>query len=180
MQKLAHHTIICFDPARQKIPVRLSNQQKRRPISLPRHLPRLRSDPKEHQVSTRPRVYITSASVTTTTVPIIMSSFLLNPYDATLNLVDKDDRKLFKEGSKGLKDKHIFDSKKVNYGNFVKLIESELNATRTMDALEVCTKWDTRATTVEEKRTPLEDNTVNIFKSNKTTSDEVKAHCNLV
>ena len=53
-----------------------------------------------------------------------MASFLLNPYDITLNLADKDDWKLFKEGSKGLKDKDIFDSKNVSYGNFVKLIES--------------------------------------------------------
>ena len=113
-------------------------------------------------------------------MPIIISSFLFNSYDATLNLADKDNRKLFKEGNKGLRDKDIFDGKKVNYGNFVKLIEIVLNATRTMDALEVCTKWDTKAATVEEKRILLEDNTVNIFKSNKATSDEVKAHCNLV
>ena len=109
-----------------------------------------------------------------------MSTFLLNPYDATLNLADKDDRKLFQEGSKGLKDKDIFDGKKVNYGNFVKLIERELNATRTMEALEICTEWNKGATTAEGKRIPLKDNTVNIFKSNKATSDEVKAHCNLV
>ena len=44
-----------------------------------------------------------------------------------------------------------------------------------MEALGVFTEWDTRSATVEGKRIPLGDNTVNIFKSSKETSDEVKA-----
>ena len=52
-----------------------------------------------------------------------MSVFLLNPYDATLDLADKDNRKLFQEGYKGLKESNIFGRKKPDYGNFVKLIE---------------------------------------------------------
>ena len=104
----------------------------------------------------------------------------MNPYDATLNLADKDDRKLSQEGCNGLKYKDLFDGKKQNYGKFVMLIERKLNATRTMDALEIYNKWNTTATRSEGKRIPLEDNIVNIFKSNKSTSDEVRAHCNLV
>ena len=66
-----------------------------------------------------------------------MSKFLLNPYDAVLDLADKDDMKLFQEGCKGLQKEDIFDGKKQNYSNFVKLIERDFTSTRTMEALEV-------------------------------------------
>ena len=79
-------------------------------------------------------------------------AFLLNPYDATLNLADKDDRKLFQEGCKGLKENDIFDGRKQNYGNFVKLLEGYLNNTRTMDTFETCTEWDTKVSSATEKK----------------------------
>ena len=60
------------------------------------------------------------ASPTVTTM-----AFLLNPYDAELDLSNKEDRKLFTEGCKGVKEKDIFDGKKQNYSTFVKLIENE-------------------------------------------------------
>ena len=109
-----------------------------------------------------------------------MSSFLLNPYDATLNLADKDDRKLFQEGCKGLKDKDIFDGKKPNYGNFVKLIEPGLTSTRTMPALEISTAWDSNSSSTEAKRIPDANGIIDIFKSNKATTEEIQHHCNLV
>ena len=109
-----------------------------------------------------------------------MSSFLLNPYDATLNLADKDDRKIFQEGCKGLKDKEIFDGKKLNYGNFVKLIEPGLTSTRTMTALEISTAWDSNGSSTEAKRIPDANGIIDIFKSNKATPEEIKHHCGLV
>ena len=39
-------------------------------------------------------------------------TFVLNLYDAVLNLADKDNRKLFRDGCKGVKAKDIFDGKK--------------------------------------------------------------------
>jgi len=69
-----------------------------------------------------------------------MSAFLLNPYDATLDLADKDERKLFQEGCKGLKESDIFGGKKTDYGNFVKLFERDMNRNRTMKALKVVTE----------------------------------------
>ena len=68
---------------------------------------------------------------------------MLNPYDVILNLGNKDDRKLFTDGCNSLKAEDLYDGKKQNYGNFVKIIEGELNATRTMEALEVNTMWNT-------------------------------------
>ena len=109
-----------------------------------------------------------------------MASFLSNPYDVTLNLADKDDGKLFQEGCKGLKNKDIFDGKKQNYGNFVKLIQRELNTTRTMAALEVSTKWDSKDSSTEAKRIPTSDGIINIFKLNKATFEVIKEHCNCV
>ena len=56
-----------------------------------------------------------------------MTTFLLNPYDADLDLSDKDDRKLFQEGSKGIKSTNkdeciLFDGKKANFNKFSKII----------------------------------------------------------
>ena len=82
-------------------------------------------------------------------------TFLLNPYDATLDLTDKDDRNLYQEGCKGLKDKDTFNGKKENYSSFVKLIERDFNGNRTMEALKVCTAWNSQASDSKDKRIPL-------------------------
>jgi hypothetical protein len=39
-------------------------------------------------------------------------AFLINPYDADISLVDKDYRKLFKDGCSGLKEEDLFDGKR--------------------------------------------------------------------
>ena len=97
-----------------------------------------------------------------------------------MDLSNKDYRKLFQEGCKGLKEKYIFDRKKQNYSNFVKLIERDLTSTRTMDVLESSTTWDNHAGTVEAKRIPEANGIVDIFKSNKATREEIIDHCDLV
>ena len=109
-----------------------------------------------------------------------MSSFILNPDDATLDLADKDDRKLFQEGSKELQEKDIFDDKKDSYGNFVKLIERKINSTRIMEALEVCIAWGKGAETAEGERIPEKDGIVNIFKSIKVSSDTIVKHYDVI
>lgn len=70
---------------------------------------------------------------------------LLNPYDAILDLANKDDCKLYQEGYKGLKDKEIFNGKKENYSSFDKFIERDFNGTRTMEAFNICTAWNSQA-----------------------------------
>ena len=109
-----------------------------------------------------------------------MTTFILNPYDAVLNLGDKDDRKLFTEGCDGLKKEDYFDGKKQNYGNFAKLLEGELHDTRTMEALQIHTRWQDGGDADAAKRVPLTEGEIDIFKSNKATKEEVLRHCNLV
>ena len=64
-------------------------------------------------------------------------AFILNPYDATLNLADRDGQKLIENGYKGLKAEYTFDGQKENYTEFVILIEEYLENTRVMCAFEV-------------------------------------------
>ena len=71
-----------------------------------------------------------------------MATFILNPYDVPLVLSDKEDRKLFTEASKGLKEKDMFNGKRENYGNFVKLIEKDFENTRIMESLEIAVFWN--------------------------------------
>ena len=57
-----------------------------------------------------------------------------------MNLVDKDDRKLFKDDGAGLKDENLL-GKKENYLNFAKLMENELESKRFMECLKILTEW---------------------------------------
>lgn len=84
------------------------------------------------------------------------------------------------EGCKGLKEADIFDGKKQNYGNFVKLVERGLNCIRTMKTLKIATEWDTGGSTDEANMIPTQEGMVDIFKSNEATSEEIKKHCDLV
>ena len=79
-------------------------------------------------------------------------AFILNPYNADLNLADIEDGKLFTEGCKGVSDKEFFNGKKQYYGTFVKLIKCDLNARRTMAALKTSTKWTAGGATGAAKR----------------------------
>ena len=105
---------------------------------------------------------------------------MLNPYDADLDLTDKEDRKLFTEGCKGVSDKDIFDGRKQNYSNFVKLIEGDLNARRTMGALKINTMWATGGATDNTKRIPLPEGQIDLFESNKATKEEIEEYIKLV
>lgn len=103
-----------------------------------------------------------------------MTSFLLNPYEADLDLSNKEDRKLFLDACKGLAEDDKFDGKRENFGNFTKLLEQQLNATRVMEAMEVNTRW------TPGTRAPEATGLINIFKSNQATREQVEYHCNLV
>ena len=109
-----------------------------------------------------------------------MTRFLLNPYDAPLDLNDKDDRKLYQEACKGLKDKDLFDGKRENYSNFIKLLEPDLTAFRLLDSLKINTAWDNAASTVAGQRIPKKAGTIDIFKSNKAAKEQVQFHVDLV
>ena len=67
-------------------------------------------------------------------------TFLLNPYDAKLDLAgSKDDRKLFQEACKGLEGSDKFSGKKTTYNDFVKLIGKSFEDVRVMETLMIPT-----------------------------------------
>ena len=69
-----------------------------------------------------------------------MTTFLLNPYDAILDLTNKDDRKLFQDASKGIVSKdELFDGKKNQFANFSKLLAKEFSDIRVMECLRIPT-----------------------------------------
>ena len=109
-----------------------------------------------------------------------MTTFLLNPYDAKLDLTDKEDRKLYQEACQGLKEADRFSGKREEYTNFVKLIEKQLHDTRLMECLLTPTTWDVAATSIEDKKIPIEDDMVDIFRSHKATKDQVATYSDLV
>ena len=49
--------------------------------------------------------------------------FCINPYDVTLDLRNKDDRKIYLDGCKGLDKEDLFDGSKEKYKDFVKLMK---------------------------------------------------------
>ena len=107
-------------------------------------------------------------------------AFLLNPYEADLDLSDKEDRKLFAEASKGLKDGNLFDGKRENFSTFSKLIEKEFHDVRIMQCLNVPTLWNVGAGTAAERRTPIAEGMVDFFSSFQGSRRELQDHCDLV
>ena len=65
---------------------------------------------------------------------------LFDQYDADLDLTDKDDRKLFTDAYRGIKEKDLFNGKKESYNDFVKLTETPFEEYRLTEALVVPTK----------------------------------------
>ena len=49
-----------------------------------------------------------------------------------------------------------------------------------MEAFEICTEWDTKASDAAAKRIPTTEGTIDIFTSNRATSEQIQAHCDLV
>ena len=109
-----------------------------------------------------------------------MTAFLLNPYDASLNLTNKDDRKLFQDGCKGLSDEEqIFDGKRENVSKFSKLLAKEFDDTRMMESLRIPTSWPATGS-ASEKRTPLATGMIDIFKSHRIDQQKVKEYSAMV
>ena len=75
-------------------------------------------------------------------------AFILNPYDADLNLNNKDDRKFFIEGYKRLHEKDKFDGKKARLNDWMKLMGKELDDVRVMESVLVRQTPETHARTV--------------------------------
>eukprot|EP00957_Ditylum_brightwellii_P170582 12984390-Ditylum_brightwellii.AAC.1 len=68
-------------------------------------------------------------------------SFILNPYDCDLNLADKDDRKLFADGIKGVEESQRFSRKKEKFHDFSKLICQRFIQVRLIEAFKIAEGW---------------------------------------
>eukprot|EP00957_Ditylum_brightwellii_P063275 4802058-Ditylum_brightwellii.AAC.1 len=69
-------------------------------------------------------------------------AFILNPYGATLDLSDKEDRKMFEIGTKDLEESQQFNRKKETFNNFAKLICHKMKEIQVLEALDVAIEWD--------------------------------------
>eukprot|EP00957_Ditylum_brightwellii_P136296 10394663-Ditylum_brightwellii.AAC.1 len=100
-------------------------------------------------------------------------AFILNPYDATLDLSDKEDRKMFKIRTKGLEESQRFNGKKGSFNDFAKLIGHKMKEIRVLEALDVATEWDDPAPSNATK-------VVNIFENTGKEAKKVKTHIEMV
>jgi len=66
-------------------------------------------------------------------------TFSLNPFDRDLNLTNKDNRKLFKDGYKELKEENKSDGKREIYINFMKLITVVLESIKAKEYIMIGT-----------------------------------------
>ena len=108
-------------------------------------------------------------------------TFLLNPYDAKLDLEgSKDDRKLFQEACKGHEGSDKFSGKKTTYNDFVKLIGKSFEDVRVMETLMITTIWDSSNVDPEAKKLPKKTGIVNMFTSTNLTKEQVKVKSELV
>ena len=101
-------------------------------------------------------------------------AFMLRPYDATIDLSNREDRKLFNGGCKRLDEKQVFDAKKGSYLEFVKLIKKDFEYIRVMPALNISIEWSVvgRVPTVEEM--------VDIFNLSKVQKELISSHVDRV
>ena len=101
-------------------------------------------------------------------------AFILSPYNATLNLADCDNRKLFENGCKWLKSKDAFDRQKGKYTKFFKLIGKEFEDTCVMCAFNIATIWSA------VRRSPRQEDIVYIFQSCRLQKELIVPHIDRV
>eukprot|EP00957_Ditylum_brightwellii_P038445 2906116-Ditylum_brightwellii.AAC.1 len=59
-----------------------------------------------------------------------------------MNLSNKEDKKLFDAGTKGLSDDLNLTDKKERFNNFRNLVDKRIQKVRLIEALNVSTKWE--------------------------------------
>jgi len=67
---------------------------------------------------------------------------IFNPYDTTLNLTNKDDRKLLLDACTGLSGKDRYDGEEEGYLGFMKVMAKSFRDVRVMEVLKVAIAWD--------------------------------------
>ena len=106
-------------------------------------------------------------------------AFCINPYDVTLDLRNKDDRKIYLDGCKGLDKDDLFDDSKGKYKDFVKLMKKPMEDVRVMRTLIVPTKWDENNANNEEKKRVLPNKSIQIFDRHSATKEQVRKYVEL-
>ena len=114
-----------------------------------------------------------STSVRTIPVPIPAPSkmFLLNPYDADLDITNKEDRRLYLDACKGITG-YEFGGERDKIGQFLKLLEVEMSDKRLTQALNVAISWKPTSRNPEKKANLLEDDSI--------LTDQVTKHVDLI
>ena len=106
--------------------------------------------------------------------------FRLSPYDTILDLSKNDDRKMYLEAAKGLKEANLFTGEKTDFSQFSKLIGKAFRDVRVMECLLIPTKWDTTNTDTELQKLPTKEGLLNQFEYSKVTKEQVQAKSELV
>lgn len=94
-------------------------------------------------------------------------AFILNPYNVTLDLTDREDIKLSIAGCKGLIKQHVFGGKKNEYSEFVKRMEREFEDVHVMSVLNIAKEWG------QNRRNLTIDEMVDIFSTSKVSKETV-------
>ena len=106
-----------------------------------------------------------------------MTTFILNPYDQSLDLSKREHLKLYTDGCKGLEKELRFDGKRGNYDKFVKLFGKRMKDTRVKECLRISVEWEKSGS---NPKLPITDKMIDLFQSNSASKDQVKNHCDLV
>ena len=109
-----------------------------------------------------------------------MTTFVLNPYNTTLDLSRLDKRKLYTEVIKGLKEGNHFTGKKSEYDTFSKLMDKSFRDVQVMESPTILTVWDAINADNALKRIPSKAEVANIFTDNIIRKEQVKAKSELV
>ena len=97
--------------------------------------------------------------------------FYLNPYDADLDLSDKEDRRLFLEACKGLPD-FEFGGERNKISEFLKLLEVEMSDKRLLKTLDISMEWKGTC------RNPTKIQ--NLLENDNIKMSEVESHMTLI
>lgn len=98
-------------------------------------------------------------------------AFQLSPYDAVLDLPKSEDRKLYLEAAKGLKEANLFTGKKKDYDKFSKLLGKAFKDVRVTESFQTPTEWDIANADPALQRIPTEAGLLNLFDDSKVTKE---------
>ena len=97
--------------------------------------------------------------------------YLLNPYDADLDLTNKEDRRLYLDACKVFTG-YEFGGERDKIGQFLKLLEVEMSDKRLTQALIVAINWKSSSRNPEKK--------ANLLKDDSILTDQVLKHVELI